>query len=380
MKANGKLLIALLCVLMACVAWSPAVVAEELPALPTAAEMAADPTVSAAIEQAWTDSQAGDKDNRHEEGGWIVQDTTTGALSVVRWPAGTRSSINPGDPPEIPCSRVVGEFHTHPNPPVDEDGNKWEQGPSVSDENAANALGIPGIVRNAAGTEYYGPATGALPHTPMPEEPEPLDVSIEFKTWTINGEPVPPGTYTAPPGTIIDIEYEVHVSGEEDAVVEVYETKWLRYHYKGPGEGNWIHAVNAPGGVTMHPPADKIPGSQMTTVGGQPAPYCTEIWAPKCEVILLDVHVGWEQVVCVDYTQDVNWLRVNPPYVPSMTILQDGLDEVLFDIYPAQQEQPPTETITLSAMACVEMEGDENPDNDCTDWCPELTIEIVPPQ
>ena len=212
----------------------------------------------------------------------------------------------------------------------------------------------------------------------LPQVPQ-WDASIEFVTWTIDGEPVPPGTYTVPPGTIIDIEYEVHASGEEDAVVEVYETKELRYHYKGPGEGNWIHAVNAPGGVTMHPPADKIPGSQMTTVGGQPAPYCTEIWAPKCQVILLDVHVGWEQVVCVNYKQDVNWLRVNPPFVPSVTILQDGLDEVLFDIYPAQQEQPPTETITLSARACVEMEGDENPDNDCTDWCPELTIEIVPP-
>ena len=206
------------------------------------------------------------------------------------------------------------------------------------------------------------------------------DVSIEFETWTIDGQPVPDGTYRVSPGTIIDIEYEVHASGEEDAVVEVYETKWLRYHYKGPGEGNWIHAVNAPGGVTMHPPADKIPGSQMTSVEGQDAPYCTEIWAPKCQIILLDVHVGWEQVVCVNYKQDVNWLRINPPYVPSTMILQDGLDEVLFDIYPAQQEQPPLETITLSAMACVEMEGDENPDNDCTDWCPELTIEILPPE
>jgi len=282
-------------------------------------------------------------------------------------------------------SRALACWHPQLNqsrsPPRDtmqpSDGTEWKQGPSEGDKNAL--LGTPGIVRNAAGTEYYGPATGGLPHTPLePTEPT-WDASIEFKTWTINGEPVPPGTYTVPPGTIIDIEYEVHVSGEEDAVVDVYETKWLRYHYKGPGEGNWIHAVNAPGGVTMHPPADKIPGSQMTSVEGQDAPYCTEIWAPKCQVILLDVHVGWEQVVCVDYTQDVNWLRVNPPYVPSMTILQEGLDEVLFDIYPYEQEQPPIETITLSARACVEMEGDEDLDNDCTDWCPELTIEIVPP-
>jgi hypothetical protein len=353
-------------------------IAQELPALPTAAQMAADPTVSAAIAQAWTDSQAGDPDNRHEEGGWIVQDTRTGALSVVRWPKGTGSSINPGAPPQIPCSRVVGEFHTHPNPPVDEDGNTWEQGPSAGDENAANALGIPGIVRNAAGTEYYGPATGGLPHTPMPEEPEPLDASIEFLTWTIDGVPVPPGTYRVPLGTIIDIEYEVHVSGEEDAVVEVYETKWLSYHYGGPGEGNWIHAVNHPGAVTMSPPADKL--EQETTINGELAPYCTEVFAPKCQEILLDVHVGWEQVVCVNYQQNVNWLRINPPYVPYATILQHGLDEeVLFDIYPFEQAPiDPTEPeiINLTAMACVQVQGDENPDNDCTDWCPGLTIEI----
>jgi len=43
-------------------------VAQELPALPTAAQMAADPTVSAAIAQAWADSQAGDPDNRHRRG------------------------------------------------------------------------------------------------------------------------------------------------------------------------------------------------------------------------------------------------------------------------------------------------------------------------
>ena len=52
--------------------------------------------------------------------------------------------------------RVCAEFHTHPNPPVDENSTVWAQGPSQSDVDAANAAKIPGIVRNAAGTETYG--------------------------------------------------------------------------------------------------------------------------------------------------------------------------------------------------------------------------------
>lgn len=171
MKAHHKLLIALLFMAIACIALNPvATVAQDPHPVPTAAEMAANPTVSAAVEQAWTDSQAGDKDNRHEEGGWIVQNTATGGLSVVRWPAGTGSSITPGARPEIPCHRVVGHFHTHPNPETDENGTQWEQGPSTSDNNFATSTGLPGLVRNAAGTETYGPATAdpvKNPHTPL---------------------------------------------------------------------------------------------------------------------------------------------------------------------------------------------------------------------
>lgn len=174
MRTSHRLLIALLCVAVACSAFNPLVTAAQEPhPVPTAAQMVADPTVSAAVEQAWTESQAGDKDNRHEEGGWIVQNTETGALSVHRWPKGTRSSITPNARPEIPCHRVVGHFHTHPNPPEDEDGTKWVQGPSASDTNFANNTGLPGIIRNAAGTETYGPATAdpaKNPHTPLPVE------------------------------------------------------------------------------------------------------------------------------------------------------------------------------------------------------------------
>lgn len=173
MKLRQTVLTGILCVLLACLAWSPVVVADDPPLAPTAAEMAADPVVSAAIEQAWIDSQAGDKDNRHEEGGWIVQNTETGELSVVRWPAGTRDEITPSPLPQIPCHRVVGEFHTHPNPPVDEEGTEWEQGPSESDMRAAADQGLPAIVRNGAGTVTYGAHRAdpvENPHTPLPVE------------------------------------------------------------------------------------------------------------------------------------------------------------------------------------------------------------------
>ena len=141
--------------------------AQEWPQAPTAAEMLADSTVSDAIDDAWDDSEAGNKDTRHEEGGWIIQTRTqygeeyVYGFRVVRVPAGTRTGISPGAPPAVTENeRIVGFFHTHPNPPVDEDGNRWEQGPSDSDKNWHNRHKIPGIVRNAAGNETFGPTRG----------------------------------------------------------------------------------------------------------------------------------------------------------------------------------------------------------------------------
>jgi len=175
-KTKGKLLIALLCALIACFAWSPAVLAvpttAEIAADPVVAaeikplagnltiqEIAADPVVAEAINNAWADSNAGNATHRHEEGGWILQDIESGNLSVQSWPHGDHDSIDPGSPPEIPGKKVVGHYHTHPNPPTDENGDQWEQGPSESDENFANHHNLPGVVRNAGGTEFFGPGS-----------------------------------------------------------------------------------------------------------------------------------------------------------------------------------------------------------------------------
>jgi hypothetical protein len=118
--------------------------------------MLANAGVAAEITDAWNDSDAGNQANRHEEGGWIIFNRVTGALRVQRWPAGGGSSITPNAAVLGANEKVCGEFHTHPNPPTDENGTQWEQGPSQGDINAANAGKIPGIVRNAAGTQTYG--------------------------------------------------------------------------------------------------------------------------------------------------------------------------------------------------------------------------------
>src|SRR5262245_9529877 len=49
---------------------------------PTAAELQSDSVVQQALEQAWLDSDPGDPAYRHEEGGWIYLDTTTGRLRL----------------------------------------------------------------------------------------------------------------------------------------------------------------------------------------------------------------------------------------------------------------------------------------------------------
>ena len=49
---------------------------------PTIAELLNNPVVQQAMEEAWVDSLADDPQLRHEEGGWIYMDTTTGQISI----------------------------------------------------------------------------------------------------------------------------------------------------------------------------------------------------------------------------------------------------------------------------------------------------------
>jgi hypothetical protein len=120
---------------------------------PTAAEMQNNPVVRNAMAQAWQDSQPNDAANRHEEGGWIYMDTTTGAISVRRQNAGQRAGLDLSQPPATPGSVVVGKFHTHPNPTAE----GWEPGPSGQDRTVDAAHGVPDLIQADDGSHVSGP-------------------------------------------------------------------------------------------------------------------------------------------------------------------------------------------------------------------------------
>jgi len=215
--------------------------------------------------------------------------------------------------------------------------------------------------------------------------PAPMDAEVYFKSWTHNGVPIPEEQtwIFVYPGDWIDIEYEEHVSGEEDAHVKVHQTSWLEVHNIGwygeePGGATVnLHVVNAPGAVSMDPPAaDK--SNQQATVNGDPVDVCSLVPLPYCDKVKLDVEVDWELVVCNNYTKTINWIGFNPGGGVPM-ILQSASDvvfETWNDLYDGV-------TFTLTSKACLEPgEGfeDTNPDNDCTDWCPALNVTfIIPP-
>lgn len=123
------------------------------PQAPTAAELLARPEVQAALQQAWVDSLPGDAVNRHEEGGWIYMEPTTGQIAVQRASSGLRAALDLGNPPLIPGSVVVATFHTHPNPTAE----GYFGGPSGFDELSADALGVPCLIRADDGDHTAGP-------------------------------------------------------------------------------------------------------------------------------------------------------------------------------------------------------------------------------
>src|SRR6266478_1014377 len=97
--------------------------------LPGGQDIALHPVVTQALDEAWLDSLHMDPDLRHEEGGWIYQDETTGNLKVLRAETGEQSSIDLANPPFEHGCVLVATFHTHPNPTSD----GWYGGPSVDD-------------------------------------------------------------------------------------------------------------------------------------------------------------------------------------------------------------------------------------------------------
>jgi hypothetical protein len=122
---------------------------------PTAADLLNELVVQQALEQAWNDSHPGDPVRRHEEGGWIYMDTTTGRVTVRRAAAGAQAELDLSAPPVVPGAVVVATFHTHPNPSAE----GWEPGPSAEDTQSAWLFGVPCLIRADDGIHTTGPAS-----------------------------------------------------------------------------------------------------------------------------------------------------------------------------------------------------------------------------
>jgi hypothetical protein len=134
--------------------WHGADMADQAPTRPpTASELRNHPVVQSAIEQAWRESKPEDPDSRHEEGGWIYLNLTSGEIIVRRAVAGFQSEVNLANPPLLEGHMVVGVFHTHPNP----SDAGWEPGPSPADRVVDERDGIPDLIRADNGIHFSGP-------------------------------------------------------------------------------------------------------------------------------------------------------------------------------------------------------------------------------
>jgi hypothetical protein len=120
---------------------------------PSADELLKEVKLLAALEEAWNDSVANDPQRRHEEGGWIYFNATSGDLEIRRATPGSKAAIDLNDPPVVAGAVVVATFHTHPNPSAE----GWNPGPSPGDTRSAWILGVPCIIRAEDGIHTTGP-------------------------------------------------------------------------------------------------------------------------------------------------------------------------------------------------------------------------------
>lgn len=81
-----------------------------------------------------------------------------GVRYIIRATPGAGASIDLRNPPDLSAIRfaLVARFHTHPNPPIDENGRMWLQGPSAPDIMNAALAGLPEFIRAANVIYAYG--------------------------------------------------------------------------------------------------------------------------------------------------------------------------------------------------------------------------------
>jgi hypothetical protein len=119
----------------------------------TASELERHPVVVAAFAAAWADSFHDDGRLRHEEGGWIYQNRTTGEIQIRRSQPGIFDGIVLSYPAAIADCHVVATYHTHPNPTA----GGWIPDPSPDDIYNADITGVPWFIISDSGIYVVGP-------------------------------------------------------------------------------------------------------------------------------------------------------------------------------------------------------------------------------
>jgi hypothetical protein len=128
------------------------------PARPPLATIMADGTVSAALVQAWNDSNPNAPEvpsgtpgsTKVEQGGWIIWNPTANTFTVQRVPHGTRDGLAPivgTKPADTASAIVVAWFHTHPNTRAEGYGPD----PSGGDTGFTQSAQVPGIIKTHEG-------------------------------------------------------------------------------------------------------------------------------------------------------------------------------------------------------------------------------------
>lgn len=120
---------------------------------PTASELQAHPVVQVAFAAAWADSFPDDPALRHEEGGYIYMNPTTGEVAIRRASPGKRKSLDLSSPPPVPGHYLVATYHTHPNPVAD----GYDPTPIDDDIREANGSGVPWLVFAKEAVYVAGP-------------------------------------------------------------------------------------------------------------------------------------------------------------------------------------------------------------------------------
>jgi len=187
------------------------------------------------------------------------------------------------------------------------------------------------------------------------------DATIEFITWSVDGEPWLGPTLEVVPCHIIDVHFQQWVDGCRDKVVAVNETSWLYITYlQGPTSVqilvvNDLCALNKTP-IPQGPTPEKL--SQVPSFNGQPVEkgWLSDPQLPGGPPILLDVETAWQLVKCLNYTKSINWFGISLLFVP------EPHPCVLFELL---LPGPGYYTFTLQAFAEVALvdDTDVNPDN-----------------